>query len=327
MKLLDEETILMGQYPPGISDGPQIEANLQYVITNFNSVFGTAYKVVRIPMPPDASNHYPSAFGDYWTYTNSVFVNKTIILPIYSQQYDSTAVRIYREALPGYNIVGINCTSIIQQLGAIHCITKEVAAKDPLLISHQPLHDTYNTTMSYAINARIEHASGIQQASVYFTTDTTQPWQNAGMTNSGGYNWLGYIPAQPAGTTVYYYVSALSVSGKTQVRPMPAPAGWWKFNVLLNTGVAQNTEETKVFANAFPNPSHGITCIPVNTKENCLISISLKNVFGQKIASIFDGMNNGEKKYFVNTSSISPGVYLLEMLTNEKRYCQTITVR
>ena len=28
MKLLDEETLLVGQYPPGIADGPQIEANL-----------------------------------------------------------------------------------------------------------------------------------------------------------------------------------------------------------------------------------------------------------------------------------------------------------
>lgn len=28
MKLLDEETLLVGEYPPGVADGPQIEANL-----------------------------------------------------------------------------------------------------------------------------------------------------------------------------------------------------------------------------------------------------------------------------------------------------------
>src|SRR6185369_6851486 len=59
MKLLDEETILMAEYPPGISDGPQIEANLNYVVSNFNSVFGTPYKVVRIPSPPDGGGDYP----------------------------------------------------------------------------------------------------------------------------------------------------------------------------------------------------------------------------------------------------------------------------
>ena len=32
MKLLDEETLLMTQYPTGVADGPQIEANLLYVL-------------------------------------------------------------------------------------------------------------------------------------------------------------------------------------------------------------------------------------------------------------------------------------------------------
>ncbi|MGI8891896.1 MAG: agmatine deiminase family protein, partial [Bacteroidia bacterium] len=52
MKLLDEETILLGQFPPGVSDGPQIEANLLYILNNFNSIHGTPYKIIRIPMPP-----------------------------------------------------------------------------------------------------------------------------------------------------------------------------------------------------------------------------------------------------------------------------------
>ena len=35
----------------------------------------------------------------------------------------------------------------------------------------------------------------------------------------GGF--LGDIPAQEAGTTIYYYVSAMSNSGKQGARPMP----------------------------------------------------------------------------------------------------------
>ncbi|MBL0104624.1 MAG: agmatine deiminase family protein [Bacteroidetes bacterium] len=183
IKLLDEETLLVGEYPAGIADGPQIEANLQYVLSNFNSVFGTPYKVIRIPMPPDAGGAYPNTGGDYRTYTNSVFVNKTIILPTYAQQYDTTAIRIYQEAFPGYTIAGINCNSIIPSLGAIHCITKEVAAADPLLISHQPLHDTYITTGSYPVTALMKHRSGIQSATLYYRTDTLQPYQSIAMTS------------------------------------------------------------------------------------------------------------------------------------------------
>jgi agmatine deiminase len=326
IKLLDEETLLVGQYPAGTADGPQIEANLQYVLTNFNSVFGTPYKVIRIPMPPDAQGDYPDQNGDYRTYTNSVFVNKTVILPTYSPQYDTTAIRIYREALPGYTITGINCNSIIPSLGAIHCITKEVAAADPLLISHQPLHDTYNTSTPYNVNSLAEHRSGIQQVMIYYRTDTTLSWQSTLMSNSSGNDWSGFIPPQPAGTTVYYYIEAQSVSGKTQYRPMPAPLGYWKFNVLLNTGISSTTKKV-IVENAFPNPSHGLTCIPISTPSNILLKISLKTILGDEVLSVFDGINNGEKKYFMNTASLSPGVYVLETNCGGEMYCQKIVVR
>jgi agmatine/peptidylarginine deiminase len=138
MKLLDEETLLMGEYPAGIADGPQIEANLQYILSNFNSVFGTPYKIIRIPMPAD-NGQYPNTFGDYLTYTNSSFINKTVIVPTYNIPSDSTALNIYRAALPGYKIVGINSNASIPASGAFHCITKEIGTADPLLILHQPL--------------------------------------------------------------------------------------------------------------------------------------------------------------------------------------------
>jgi len=325
IKLLDEETLLVGEYPQGISDGPQIEANLQYVLSNFNSVFGTPYKVVRIPMPPDAQGDYPNTGGDYRTYTNSVFVNKTVILPTYSLQYDTTAIRIYREALPGYTITGIDCNSIIPSLGAIHCITKEIASSDPLLISHQQLPNTYNTVSPFTVLARIQHRSGIQNATLYFRTDTNQVWQNASMTNTAGYTWQGSLPAQIAGTTVYYYIEAQSISGKMQKRPMPAPAGYFHFDVLLNTGIAESLPAFHV-GNVFPNPSHGITCIPVFA-NNEYLDISLKNILGQKIESIYSGICTGDRKYFVNTASLSAGVYVIETKTADSINTQKIIVK
>jgi agmatine/peptidylarginine deiminase len=75
-------------------------------------------------MPPQ-NNLYPNNGGDYRTYTNSIIINKTVIVPTYETYYDTTALRIYREAMPGYNVVSINCNSIIPSLGAIHCITKK----------------------------------------------------------------------------------------------------------------------------------------------------------------------------------------------------------
>ncbi len=153
IKLLDEETLLVGQYPPEVADGPQIEANLQYILNNFKDCYGRDFKVVRIPMPPDASGHYPDQGGDYRTYTNSVIINKTVIIPTYDYQYDTTAFRIYREAMPGYNIVGINSNTIIPALGAIHCITKEVGVFNPVWISHPKIDGIVNVAGPYEIDA------------------------------------------------------------------------------------------------------------------------------------------------------------------------------
>jgi agmatine deiminase len=135
MKLLDEETLLVGQYPAGVADGPQIEANLNYVLNNFRTPFGNPYHVVRIPMPPDGGNDYPNDNGDYRTYANCVFVNKTVLVPTYEEEYDTTGLRILQEQLPGYNVVGINCNNIITSLGALHCITKLVHTPRPALDS------------------------------------------------------------------------------------------------------------------------------------------------------------------------------------------------
>ena len=330
MKLLDEETLLVGEYPTGVADGPMIESNLQTVLNTYNSPFGTPYKVIRIPMPPDANGLYPNQAGDYRTYANAVFVNKTVILPIYDEQYDTTALRIWREAMPGYRVVGIDCNAIIPSLGAIHCITKEVAAADPLLIVHQPLRDTYSTTSSYTVNARIQHRSGIANANIYYRTDTLQPYQSTAMTLTSATDntWSGSIPAQVAGSTVYYYIEANAVSGKHQVRPLTAPAGYWKFNVLLNTGISTVQKGNTVYLGAaYPNPSQGVFVVPVKTDRMTNCSITLKNILSQDVLSIFNGNVQGERSFLVNTGTLHSGIYLIELKTPEGVFQEKVVVR
>ena len=92
MKLLDEETLLIGEFPSGLSDGPQLEANLQYVLSQFKTAFGHDFKIVRVPMPP-YNGQYPP-FGSsarYPTYANAVFVNRTVIMPKYNIPLDAAA--------------------------------------------------------------------------------------------------------------------------------------------------------------------------------------------------------------------------------------------
>jgi len=333
MKLIDEETLLVGEYPAGVADGPQIEANLAWILANFNSVYGTPYKVVRIPMPKDKNNKWPNQSGGwYCTYTNGVFVNKTYIFPTYYQQYDTIAYRILKENLPGYKIVGIDCdepgATIISASGAIHCITHAVHVNDPLLISHQRLPNKCDTDPNYNVSAKIMHRSGINSANVYWTNDTLLGFTAAPMTlaNIATSEYTAAIPAQALGQTVYYYISANSVSGKTLERPITAPLGRWTFKVQsCVVGINENLKNN--FKPIYPNPANAITCIPLTSNTSEKIKVSLINSLGQLIDLVYEGDVNGEKNVFLFAEKYPKGVYFVEIISNSRRSVQKLIIK
>jgi agmatine/peptidylarginine deiminase len=337
MKLLDESTLLMAEYPEGVADGPQINANLEYVLSNFTTRWGTPFEVIRIPSPPEQGwgGGYPDANGWYLTYTNSVFVNNTILLPTYYTEYDTTALRIYDEALPGYNVVGIDCDNngeaIISLSGAIHCITHTVGIEDPLMISHLPLLDTEDTINDYTVEAYISHRSEILSANMQWSTSLDAEWNNVPMALLSGEteNWSANIPAQPAGTSLYYYVEAEANSGKTGTRPMPAPEGWWSFNVIdENVGIDEHFLDTP-FLQAFPNPASAITCIPLDLPRASKGQLYLSNALGQKILVIHNGdINAGINKYFFDAQGMAQGAYILSLdFENGQRWSQHLMIK
>lgn len=316
MKLLDEETILVGEYPEGVADGPQIEENINYILDNYTSVFGTPYKIVRIPMPPDASGNYPDdgswwAPGDYRTYTNFVFVNKTILLPVYEEQYDTTAIRILQEQLPGYNIVGIDCNDIIQALGAIHCITKEVASSEPLLITHQALPDTEEFFADYQVDAWIMHRDDIASATLYYTTDTIAGWNMTSMSLSdiGTDTWTGFIPAQEPGTEVFYYIHAAATTGKEQVRPITAPEGFWHFRVGAEMTAINEAETLGI--DIYPNPFSTQVSIDLRGfNSNEKLHVQLRDMAGRKLQDLTLSAGIVHQLY---TGNLPSGTYLITL--------------
>jgi agmatine deiminase len=311
MKLLDEETLLMGEFPAGVSDGPQIETNLQYILANHVSAFGTPFRVVRIPMPASSTGTYPPS-ASYRTYTNGVFVNKKYIVPTYYQQWDTIALRILQENLPGYTVVPINCNSMISASGAIHCITKLIGTKNPLLISHKPVYMVYDTVSSISINAHIQHVSGIASAAVRWRTDSLMPWQSAPMTLSSApdHTYTGYIPAQGPNEKIEYYIQAQAVSGKSQVRPITAPTGYWTCYVNYHTGLDESVTKPEMLL--FPNPASEKLRLRINLAAKGRASIIILDMSGRTVydAGLFP-FNTGSNEFELDIRSLEAGIYLL----------------
>ncbi|MGH2576022.1 MAG: agmatine deiminase family protein [Ignavibacteria bacterium] len=322
MKMLDEETILVGQYPTGVSDGPQIEANIQFIQNNYLNCYGRPYKIVRIPMPPSPSGQYPPN-SYYYTYVNSTFINRTILVPIYNYNInlDTIALRIYRENLPGYTVIGYDCNQIIPAGGAIHCINKEIGTKNPVLIYHARLQNTTDTVNNYPVLANIKNRYGIDSALVYWATDTLLGYNRAVMTNSGGQNWTGSIPRQSAGRTVYYYIKARTNNGKYFSKPITAPRGHWKFNILGPTGISINGNTIpgryRLYQN-YPNPFNPTTNINFDIPKSSFVKLVVYDILGREVTVLInENLNAGSYKYEWNASNLTSGVYFYKLQTEE----------
>lgn len=282
MKLLDEETLLVSEYPEGVADGPQIEENIDYVLSNFNSIFGTPYKVKRIPAPPSASGNYPDTGGSYRTYTNATFINGTVLVPTYRPEVDAPALAQWEEMLPGYNIVGIDVDNsgenLISLLGAIHCITHTIGVNEPLLIVHQPVAEA-NAGASVTFDALIKHASGISTASLFWREEGATDYTEAPMSFVNDDTWTVDVTMPNSAITVEYYIEAEANSGKVQTRPLVAPEGYW----TLNVGSLSTTDWAEQhISGAYPNPTTGEVNFRLSQIEG-EVQVSIYNLLGQEL--------------------------------------------
>ena len=318
MKLLDEETLMVGQYPPGVADGPQIELNLQFVLNNYLTCYGRPYKVVRIPMPPSSTGQYPPS-SSYFTYTNSLIVNKTVLVPIYGFSQDTTALRIYRDAMPGYRVIGINSNASIPASGAIHCISKEVGVLNPVMIWHPSIRTATTAMSNYEVKAVIKTKTGIANAKVYWTTDTTQTFQQLNMTLVSD-TFKAYIPSQPVNTKIYYYISATSNASKTITKPLTAPSGNFRFTVTVPTNISGNEITPDKFAleQNYPNPFNSMTNVKFQIINAGNVKITVFDLIGREVSVILNKeLKPGKYNINFDAGNLPSGIYFYKLEAGE----------
>jgi len=326
MCLLDEETILVGEYPAGVADGPQIEANLE-MIEGFTTAFGNPYRIIRVPQPPNGEGLYPDEAEQYRTYTNSIFVNNTILVPTYEEQYDTTALRIYEEALPGYNVVGIDCEFLSKYYGAIHCITKLIGVSDPLLIAHARLRDQPPSESGFLVDAIIRHRSGIAEARLFYRKKGESDYGSTSMElyNEAEAIWRGLIPPYETGDVIEYYIEAVAGDGKVQRRPMPAPEGYFYFRL---TEPDHTTAENTVLSSAalLPNPARTFTMLNMTLKRRCPVKLSLFNIEGQLVWSRESTYTAGRHEYRIPLENLPAGAYQLNIQAEQWQQSRNLMV-
>ncbi|MGP1345737.1 MAG: agmatine deiminase family protein [Phycisphaerales bacterium] len=105
-----------------ISDWPVQSGSIQDLICDAAAVTFAAngYTVFRTPARTLSGTHY--------TYTNAVICNDIALVPTYTASgvsgYNSQALSVWAQALPGKTIVPINAQGIVSAAGVLHCIVK-----------------------------------------------------------------------------------------------------------------------------------------------------------------------------------------------------------
>lgn len=79
-------------------------------------------QVARIPMPSSRDTYYRS-------YNNVIFANKTLLVPTFpafDPKLDCRVLDMYREYLPGYEVIGIDLGELDKKGGGLHCLSTNV---------------------------------------------------------------------------------------------------------------------------------------------------------------------------------------------------------
>lgn len=100
-------------------------------------------------------------------------------------------------------------------------------------ISHTQLTDTDVTTGYYTVQADIEARNTLVSGMPVVKWNTTggTAFSSIVMTKTGAISYTASIPAQPDGTTVYYYIEAVDTTGQQALSPSLAPTELYSFDV------------------------------------------------------------------------------------------------
>tara|TARA_B100001173_G_scaffold127759_1_gene110859 strand:+ start:617 stop:1621 length:1005 start_codon:yes stop_codon:yes gene_type:complete len=88
-----------------------------------NIAFKNNYELVPIPLPESSffkKNSLPAS------YINFIITNHKVLVPIFGDIKDDSALSILQNVFPNRKVIGINSLEIIKQKGSLHCLTMQV---------------------------------------------------------------------------------------------------------------------------------------------------------------------------------------------------------
>ena len=118
-RFINDETIVYAATKN--SDNPNFSC-LEMLYKQLMAIHNQSYKYIPLDIPSTLikdqdGNLLPAS------YINYVFLNESLLVPLYNDPNDAVALKTYSKLCPDRKVIGIDASELIQQFGSLHCAT------------------------------------------------------------------------------------------------------------------------------------------------------------------------------------------------------------
>ncbi len=293
-KLLDEETVLVKAVPswhPEHACCEEVAATFAASLTTYSR----PYTVHRIVCPAYAGDATAA-------YTNSLILNRKVLVPLFGIPADADALATYRDAMPGHDVIGVPYDGWYHY-DALHCRVMGLFDPGMLRLLHARVDPVQPAGQPVRIAAWIDDRSGSglpaggQVLRWRLAGDHT--WQQTPLAaTAAADSFAAWIDAQAPGAEVEYRLSATDASGRMATLPRGAAPAAYRYTVDGATGVAPDPDAgvdrtTRPTLSAHPNPFNPRVEIrladPSGTLAGTAVTVAIHDLRGRRVRTLHDG--------------------------------------
>ena len=206
---------------------PETNSRYQYYeqvanqLANTKCVYGYNYRIYRVDEKGD---------NVIAPYTNSLIANNHVYLPLGSDATDNqNAIKVYQEALPGYEVIGLKGFSANDAYGrqflntdALHCRTHEVPDQNMVFIdSREVYHGEVDLKEHYVIKTNVVSYANeeLDNVTIHYSINDSQYIEKSMNQYLETTNYTFVFEGLESGDEVKYYIDAKDAKDNYNVDP------------------------------------------------------------------------------------------------------------
>ncbi len=261
-KFLDEETVIVKELHPGHEDYPYVEENAA-ILSGLTSCYGNPYRVYRVYCGPFSGEGVGMT-----AYTNSLILGRKVLVPIFGCSGDVPALQAYADAMPGYEVLGYYGSWYYYD--ALHCRTMGIFDRGMLRVDVAPPPPEIPAAahcVAALIDDRSEAGLVLAQCRLHWRLAGEPAFESLALVPTGvPDSYEAWIPPQPPGGEIEYYVSAEDLSGRRETRPVAAPEALFHTTVGDDLTTVGDPFASAPGLHAWPRPFTGILQLAAGAK-------------------------------------------------------------